>query len=111
METIYTYRTKDLPGVAGFPVDVELEVLVVDEEATSLLVDGEVGVVLLRKHVHVVTVCELSPHLHHLVTDLGLADRVDVGPVACKHTTAQYQSSLVHLLATETRTHLSGRAS
>lgn len=43
-----------IPWMAGFSVDVQLEILVVDEETTTSLVDGEMCIVALRQQVHVV---------------------------------------------------------
>lgn len=62
-------------------VDVQLEVLVVDQEAASLLEDRKVGVVPLRQQVHVVAMRQLGAHLDRLVVDEWPANRVNVGPV------------------------------
>lgn len=72
------------------PVDVELEILIVDKEATSLLVDGKVSIVALCQQVHVVTVGQLSLHLDaglamHIGTTLG----VNIAPVVLLTTLAQ----------------------
>jgi hypothetical protein len=38
-------------------IDVKLEVLIVDEEAATLLENGEMSIVLLSEHVQVITLC------------------------------------------------------
>lgn len=65
-------------GVAGLLVDVELKVLIVHQEATTPLEDGEVRVVLLCQHVQVVTLCQLSLHFDRLTVNVGTTCRVDV---------------------------------
>lgn len=65
-------------GVAWLLVDVELKVLIVHQEATTFLEDGEVSVVLLCQHVQVVTLCQLSLHFDRLTVDVGTTCCVDV---------------------------------
>lgn len=68
--------------MAWLLVNVQLEILVVDEEAASLLVDGKVGIVALRQQVHVVAMRQLCLHLDAgLPVDVGTPLRVDVAPV------------------------------
>lgn len=59
-------------------VDVKLKVLRVNQEATTLLEDGEVRVVLLRQHVKVVTLCELRFDFNRLSVDMRTTSCVDV---------------------------------
>lgn len=40
-----------------FLVDIQLEVLIVDKEATTLFVDSKVGVIPLIEEIDVITVC------------------------------------------------------
>uniref|UniRef100_A0A8D8HG42 (northern house mosquito) hypothetical protein n=1 Tax=Culex pipiens TaxID=7175 RepID=A0A8D8HG42_CULPI len=65
-----------------FLVDVHLEVLIVDQEATTLLVDGKVSIIALRQHVQVVSVRKLGLHLDRLTVQMWTANRVDVAKVA-----------------------------
>lgn len=76
--------------MARLPVDVELEILIVDQEATSLLVDGKVSIVALRQQVHVVTVGQLSLHLDAgLAMHIGTTLCVYIAPVVLLTTLAQ----------------------
>jgi len=69
--------------VAGLLVYVQLEILIVDQEAAALLIDGEVGIVALGQQVHVVAMRQLGFHLDAgLPVDIGTTLRVDVAPVA-----------------------------
>jgi hypothetical protein len=56
--------------VARIAVDVQLEVLVLVQEASPRLVDEKVVLVLLRDHVRVVAVAQRRPHLDRLPGNL-----------------------------------------
>lgn len=71
-------------------VNVQLEVLVVDEEAAALLVDREVGAVLLRQHIDVVAVRDLGLDLDDAVVAVVATDRVDVTEVAWNATEIKF---------------------
>jgi hypothetical protein len=45
--------------MAWFLVDIQLKVLIVNKEATTLLENGEMSVVLLSQHIQVITLCKL----------------------------------------------------
>jgi hypothetical protein len=64
-----------------FFVNVQLKILIVNKKASPLLEDCEMGIIPLSKHVHVISMCELSFHFHHLVADLWLANSVDITPM------------------------------
>lgn len=72
-----------------FLVDIHLEVLVVDQEATSLLEDREMCIVALRQQVHVVAMRQLCAHLDRLVVDERPTNSVDICPVSFLATFAQ----------------------
>uniref|UniRef100_A0A8D8PK58 Uncharacterized protein n=1 Tax=Cacopsylla melanoneura TaxID=428564 RepID=A0A8D8PK58_9HEMI len=67
--------------MAGFLVHIQLEVLVVVYETSSLLEYRPVRVVLLLQHIDVVAMRQLGFDFDHLVVNLGLAYRVRVTPV------------------------------
>lgn len=67
-----------LPWVTRLLIDVKLKVLIVHQEATTLLEDGKVSVVLLSQHVQVVTLCQLGFDFNRLTVDVRTACRVDV---------------------------------
>ncbi|KAI8038487.1 hypothetical protein M5D96_008385 [Drosophila gunungcola] len=76
--------------MAWLLVNVQLEILIVDQEAAALLVDGEVGIVALRQQVHVVAMRQLGLHLDAgLPMNVGSPLRVDVAPVALLAALAQ----------------------
>lgn len=85
--------------MAWFFVDVKLEILIVVEEAATSLEDGEMRVITLRKHVDVVSVCELRLHLHHLSVYAWLAYRVDVRPVACQTSIYSHRAASVRVIS------------
>lgn len=71
-------------------VNIQLEILIVDEEATTLLVDGEMGIVTLGQQVHVVAMRQLGLHLDAgLSMDIGASLSVDVAPVVLLAALAQ----------------------
>lgn len=59
-------------------IHVELKILVVHQEAATLLEDGEMSVVLLSQHVQIVTLGQLSFDFNRLAILVGPARRVDV---------------------------------
>jgi hypothetical protein len=64
-----------------FFINVQLKVLIVHKKTSPLLENCEMGIILLTKHVHKVSMCELSSHFYHLVADLWLTDGVNITPV------------------------------
>lgn len=69
-----------------FFIDIQLEVLIVHQETTTLLVDGEMWLILLRKMVDVVTMRDLRFYFDNLTTRFALpAHSVNVTEIACKH--------------------------
>lgn len=67
-----------LPWMTRLLIDVELKVLIVHQEATTLFEDGEVGVVLLSQHVQVVALSQLGLDFNRLAVDVGTACGVNV---------------------------------
>lgn len=72
------------------PVDIQLEILIVDKKATSLLIDGKMRIIALCQQVHIVAMRQLCLHLDpglamHIWTTLG----VYVTPVILLATFAQ----------------------
>lgn len=64
-----------------FSVNVQLKVLIFNKKASPLLEDCEMRIILLSKHVQVVSMCELSSHFHHLIADLWLTNSVNIAPM------------------------------
>lgn len=66
----------------GLSINVQLVVLIVEDETTTLLVYREMGIVALRKHVQVVPVRQLRPHFYGLpVRRVELPHSVNIRPV------------------------------
>lgn len=64
-----------------FSVNVQLKVLILNEKASPLLEDCKMRIISLSKHVQVVSMCELSPHFHHLIANLWLTNSVNITPM------------------------------
>lgn len=71
------------------PIDVQLEVLIVHQKASSLFVDGEMSVIALCQQVHVVTMCQLCLHLNRLTVEVRPTNGVYVCPMAILTTLPQ----------------------
>ena len=75
-------RSSDLRGRTGLLVEVELEVLVVPEEAASLLVNREAVEVLLVEQQTVLALRDLHLQFRRLLVDARQTNRVRERPVA-----------------------------
>lgn len=74
----------------GLPINVQLIVLVVVNETTTLLEDGEVRVITLRQQVQVIPMRQLGPDLYRLpIRRVEFPESVNVGPVALLSTLAK----------------------
>ncbi len=61
-------------------INIKLEVLVVNQKATSLLEDGKVSFVLLAQHIKIVTLCQLCLDFNRLPIHMGPTCAHDVIP-------------------------------
>lgn len=68
--------------MSGFPVYIELKVLVVYQEASSSLKYCKMGIVALRQHVQIITMSELSFDFDDLSAHFWPPDRVYVRPMS-----------------------------
>lgn len=68
--------------MAGVFVDIKLEILIVQKEASSVLENGYVIVVPLSKHVIVVSLSQSCFHLDNLSLKLGSAHGIRVAVLA-----------------------------
>ena len=71
--------------MAGFCVDIQLEVLVVVEEATPLFEDSQVVRIKLFQHISVITAGDLRLGFYDLAVNLGASHCDRVTPAICKN--------------------------
>lgn len=75
-------RRKKSPGMCWLPIDIQLIVLIVVNEATTFLEYREVSVVSLREQVQVIPMIQLRPYFDRLpIRGMELPQRVDIRPV------------------------------
>lgn len=80
--------------MAGFFVDVQLEVLIIYQETSSLFKNGEMSVVALCEQVHVVPMCQLCTHFDRLTIKPWPPNRVNVCPMSLLATFSQARLQL-----------------
>jgi hypothetical protein len=72
--------------VTGVLVNVQLEILVVEQKASSCLEDGHMVRLLLAQHIVVVPLGESRLRFHNLTLDFRSSDRVSVAPMSLQTT-------------------------
>lgn len=71
-----------VPRMAGCFIDIQLEVLVVEQEATSSLENCHMVLVFLRQHIAIVSLCQCCFYFNNLTLKLRSPNCVCVAPAS-----------------------------